>query len=410
MHLSSRPSCPTLTGAAYPQASNNKRVFRGMINQRLARLRQTAARLFPERHLYVRSGGEMRKFVLSSQRQMQFASVAAGAAVWCLVATGGTLWNVVAAGAEQSQAAFTKARYERLMAQRDAELNAAIAELRATEGGVTHLAKTVESRHAALAMVLADLQGVPAASATAPLRAAAGADPAIRVAAVQADQERLLTQAETLAKTRAERLRLAFRMAGLNPASFTPRPGAQGGPLVEARDPRALAAVLDVDQDFARRVQRASANLAEMRALSTAASRLPVHRPTDEGHRTSSFGVRYDPFTSRPAFHSGVDFGGGLMTPVEATAPGVVSFAGVRSGYGNTVEVDHGAGLKTRYAHLHRVNVRPGERVALGQRLGGMGNTGRSTGVHLHYEVWMNGRVQNPDRFLKVGDYVQHIR
>ena len=409
MHQSSRPSCPTLPRAAYPTPINNQRVFRGMINERLARLRQTAARLFPERHLYVRSGGEMRKFVLSTQKQVMLASAAAGVAVWSLAATGGAAFTLVRSGVEQSRVALTKAHYERELAAKEARLNAAVAELNATEGGVTQLAQTVESRHAALAMVLADLQGVPASKAAAPLRASASADPVVRVHAVRADQERLLTQAESLAKTRAERLRLAFRMAGLNPTAFTRRSAAQGGPLVEARDPRALAAVLDVDQDFARRIQRASVNLAEMRALTTAADRLPFHKPIDEGHRTSSFGVRYDPFTTRPAFHSGVDFGGGLMTPVEATAPGVVSFAGVRSGYGNTVEVDHGSGLKTRYAHLHRINVRPGQRVALGTRLGGMGNTGRSTGVHLHYEVWMNGRVQNPDRFLKVGDYVQQI-
>jgi murein DD-endopeptidase MepM/ murein hydrolase activator NlpD len=375
-----------------------------MINERLAQLRQTAARLFPERHLYVRSGGEMRKFVLSSQKQVMFASAAAGVAVWSLVATGGAAFTLVRSAAEESKVALTKAHYERQIAVREAQLNATVAELNEAEGDVTQLAQTVENRHNALAMVLADLQGAPAKT-----QKLASADPVVRVQAVRADQERLLAQAETLAKTRTERLRLAFRMAGLNPAAFTSRQGGQGGPLVEARDPRALAAVLDVDQDFARRVQRASANLAEMRALTTAADRLPFHKPTDAGHRTSSFGVRYDPFTTRPAFHSGVDFGGGLMTPIEATAPGVVSYAGVRSGYGNTVEVDHGSGLKTRYAHLHRINVQPGQRVALGTRLGGMGNTGRSTGVHLHYEVWMNGRVQNPDRFLKVGDYVQQI-
>jgi murein DD-endopeptidase MepM/ murein hydrolase activator NlpD len=375
-----------------------------MFIERLARLRQTALRLFPERHLYVRSGGEMRKFVLSSQRQVMFASTAAGVAVWSLAATGGAAFNFVDSSAEIAR---TKAYYESLMARRQAQLDATVAELNQAEGGVTQLAQTVESRHAALAMVLADLQGAPAKKER-PQRLAS-ADPVLRVQAVRADQERLLTQAETLAKTRAERLRIAFRMAGLNPSSFAAQQGGRGGPLVEARDPRALAAVLDVDQDFAKRVQRASVNLAEMRALSTAADRLPVHKPIDSGHRTSSFGVRYDPFTTRPAFHSGVDFSGGLMTAVASTAPGVVAYAGVRSGYGNTVEVDHGAGLKTRYAHLHRINVRPGERVALGQRLGGMGNTGRSTGVHLHYEVWMNGRVQNPDRFLKVGDYVQQI-
>ena len=95
------------------------------------------------------------------------------------------------------------------------------------------------------------------------------------------------------------------------------------------------------------------------------------------------------------------------MTPIHATAPGVVSFTGVRSGYGNTVELDHGRGFKTRYAHLAAISVSVGQHVAVGQRLGGMGSTGRSTGTHLHYEVWLNGRAMNPDRFLKAGDYVQ---
>lgn len=95
------------------------------------------------------------------------------------------------------------------------------------------------------------------------------------------------------------------------------------------------------------------------------------------------------------------------MTPVYATGPGVVAYTGVRNGYGQVVELDHGGGLKTRYAHLQTIAVRAGERVALGERLGGMGSTGRSTGTHLHYEVWLNGRPMNPDRFLKAGAYVK---
>ena len=95
------------------------------------------------------------------------------------------------------------------------------------------------------------------------------------------------------------------------------------------------------------------------------------------------------------------------MTPIHATAPGIVSFTGVRSGYGNTVEIDHGQGFKTRYAHMAVISVKVGQQVALGQRLGGMGSSGRSTGTHLHYEVWINGRAQNPDRFVKAGAYVQ---
>jgi murein DD-endopeptidase MepM/ murein hydrolase activator NlpD len=84
-----------------------------------------------------------------------------------------------------------------------------------------------------------------------------------------------------------------------------------------------------------------------------------------------------------------------------------VAFTGVRAGYGSTIEIDHGGGFKTRYAHLAGIAVAPGQKVGVGQRIGAMGSTGRSTGVHLHYEVWQNGRVQDPTRFLKAGDYVQ---
>jgi murein DD-endopeptidase MepM/ murein hydrolase activator NlpD len=373
-----------------------------MINKRLARLRQTAERLFPERHLYVRSGGEMRKFMLSSRRQLVLASAGTAFAAWSVFATGGIMVNSVQLALKDQAVARERVRAERLLADR----NAAMRELTQAEGGVNQLAETVESRHQALAMVLAELQGEKAPRPQ-PL-AAASTDPVVRVQSVRQDQERLLAQAEGLAEKRAERLRVAFRMAGLNPSTFANNAtGGRGGPLVEARDPKALAAILDVDEPFAQRIQRASHDLGEIRALSAAAEKLPFQKPTHVGYRTSNFGVRFDPFTSRPAFHAGVDFAGGLMTPVVSAGPGVVSFAGARSGYGNTVEVDHGHGLKTRYAHLHNIAVRSGQQVASGSRLGGMGTTGRSTGVHLHYEVWMNGRVQNPDRFLKAGQHVQ---
>jgi murein DD-endopeptidase MepM/ murein hydrolase activator NlpD len=222
------------------------------------------------------------------------------------------------------------------------------------------------------------------------------------------DQERLIDAAETFAKSRAERLRLAMRMAGLDAGSFTGRGGSSlGGPLIEAKDPRALAAVLDVDEDFAGRIQHAATDMSDMRKLSAASQKLPFYRPTNNPALSSSYGVRFDPFTHRPAFHSGLDFPGAFYTPIMATAPGVVSFTGVRSGYGNTVEVDHGNGFKTRYAHLQAASVRVGQRVAIGQRIAAMGSTGRSTGPHLHYEVWVNGRAQNPNRFLKAGEYVQ---
>jgi murein DD-endopeptidase MepM/ murein hydrolase activator NlpD len=270
----------------------------------------------------------------------------------------------------------------------------------------------MEKRHAALAMLLTDMKGQPgAAEALAPainraLAANPASSPVRRIEMVRVGQEQLLDAADTFAKSRADRVRLAFRMAGLTPSAFVDRGGALGGPLIESKDPRALAAVLDVDDNFAERIQRAARDVSDARALTEATQDMPLGRPITSPSQSSGFGVRYDPFTHHPAYHAGLDFPGGYATPIYSTGPGVVSYTGVRSGYGNVVEIDHGRGLKTRYAHLSSIAVRPGQRVGIGQRIAGMGSTGRSTGTHLHYEVWVNGRAQNPGRFLKAGQYV----
>ncbi len=380
---------------------------------RLARLRRSLEDLFPERHLYIRSRGEMRALVLTTRRQLTIAGCVAGAALWLGVGTAAMLVNAMSLSSSDQEVARTQAKYERWIADRQARLNSAVAQLNAANGSIDDLAARVEKRHAALALLLTDFKDDPgAAKALAPAlnKAAAipsDADPVHRVEMVRTSQERLIAAADSYAKGRAERLRLAFRLAGLSPDVFMPRGGALGGPLIEAKDPRALAAVLDVNESFAERIQHAAQNISEAKALDQAAAKLPLSKPTRAGERSSGFGVRLDPFTHRPAFHSGLDFAGGFMTPVLSTAPGVVSFTGVRSGYGNTVEIDHGHGFKTRYAHLAAIAVHPGQPVAVGQRVGAMGSTGRSTGVHLHYEVWVNGRAQNPDRFVRAGEYVQ---
>lgn len=380
---------------------------------RFARLRRWLDELFPERHIYVRSTGEMRGFVLTTRQQILAAGVVALCALWMGVATAGMLMDVFGATKTDRELARMQARSERLVADREARLNSAVAQLNAANGSVDGLAATVEKRHAALALLLTDLKGAPGVSqALAPTiqqatQAAPGASPLRRIALIQASQERLIDAADNFAKGRADRLRLAFRLAGLTPSSYLPKGGALGGPLIEAKDPRALAAVLDVDEAFAERIRHAATNLSEAGALADAAARLPFGKPTANTDKSSGFGVRFDPFTGRPAFHSGLDFGGGWGAPIYSTAPGVVSFTGVRSGYGNTIEIDHGGGFKTRYAHLSGIGVSVGQRVGVGQRIGALGSTGRSTGPHLHYEVWVNGRAQNPDRFVRAGEYVQ---
>ena len=115
---------------------------------------------------------------------------------------------------------------------------------------------------------------------------------------------------------------------------------------------------------------------------------------------SSGFGWRVDPILGRPALHSGIDIPGPLRSPVLAAAGGVVHFAGKAGGYGNMIEVDHGGGLVTRYAHLSRFLVRSGARVERGEDIAMMGSTGRSTGSHLHFEVRLNGRATGPLAWL----------
>ena len=126
----------------------------------------------------------------------------------------------------------------------------------------------------------------------------------------------------------------------------------------------------------------------------------PSREPIANSYITSGFGGRADPFGGGSAFHKGIDFHAAIGDPVLAVADGVVSYAGVRSGYGNVVEVDHGNGYVTRYAHNSRLLVRVGDLVRVGEQLAKAGSTGRSTGAHVHFEVWENGRVVNPRKFL----------
>jgi murein DD-endopeptidase MepM/ murein hydrolase activator NlpD len=131
---------------------------------------------------------------------------------------------------------------------------------------------------------------------------------------------------------------------------------------------------------------------------------LPFRRPLPgDDSTTSNFGPRSDPFTGQTAMHSGMDFRGETGTPVQAAGSGRVVIADVAGGYGNMVELDHGHGVTTRYAHLSAFQVSQGQIVAAGQIVGLLGSTGRSTGPHLHYEIRINGEAIDPARFLQNG-------
>jgi murein DD-endopeptidase MepM/ murein hydrolase activator NlpD len=137
---------------------------------------------------------------------------------------------------------------------------------------------------------------------------------------------------------------------------------------------------------------------------------LPLAAPLGQYQLESPFGGRVDPINHRQGFHPGVDLVAGFRSPVYSTAPGVVTFAGPRDTYGKFVEIDHGNGIVTHYAHLHRITVARGQKIGAHQEVGELGSTGRSTGPHLHYEVVVDGEPLDPEKFLEVGKSVVQVK
>lgn len=127
---------------------------------------------------------------------------------------------------------------------------------------------------------------------------------------------------------------------------------------------------------------------------------MPSGRPVTKGWISSTYGLRRDPFTGRSTSHHGVDFAAGLGADVVSVASGVVSYAGVKGGYGNQVEINHGNGYVTRYGHNQKILVNVGDRVDRGQVIAKMGATGRATGPHVHFEVMRNGKLVNPTEYI----------
>lgn len=132
-----------------------------------------------------------------------------------------------------------------------------------------------------------------------------------------------------------------------------------------------------------------------------ASNQRPTGMPLNTGYISSYYGKRIDPFDGHSEFHRGIDFAAPRGTPVHTVAEGVVTFAGVRSGYGKVIEIDHGNGYATRYAHNSKILVHVGQRVHVGQEIAVVGSTGRSTGPHSHFEVWYHGRSVNPLAYVR---------
>jgi len=346
------------------------------ISAMMDRLRRVIEARFPERHLYIRTDGGMRGVVLTTKRQVALAAGAGLLGLWTVTSLVATVMAMAAAPAPgQDPRALMRAMAERIEARQ--------ANLESLFSTVTCEAAPAPANAPA-----------PRPGLTFEPRAPAGI-----LKGVSVRQDKLVGRLENIADPCAERLKSAFRQAGVDPSRFIPPP-----------DPKTLtppsAVAAGPEEAFGIRLRALARSLGDMRTLEAAASRAPFARPTKTGAQSSGFGLRTDPFTGRLAPHPGLDFPAPRMTPVYATAEGVVDYAGPRGTYGNMVEIDHGHGLRTRFAHLAALSVQAGEHVDPRQQIGAIGSTGRSTGPHLHYEVWVDGQPKDPEAFLRAGDHV----
>lgn len=160
------------------------------------------------------------------------------------------------------------------------------------------------------------------------------------------------------------------------------------------------------DQAMEAQIARIDHSVERLHELTASIARLPLTMPLFGGYITSGFGPRVDPFTKKTAMHSGLDFAAKPATPIFATLPGRVTRAGDKGPYGLMVEIDHGNGFRTRYAHLATVGVKVGQKVRFQQQLGTIGSSGRSTGTHLHYEIWLDDKVIDPKKFIEYGQHI----
>lgn len=212
-------------------------------------------------------------------------------------------------------------------------------------------------------------------------------------------QTATLTDMEEKADSKARQIGGVLSDLGISVPKVSPAPpSATGGPYIPLKAPKGDTSA------FARQLYRINIANAQIDRYMRTLTNVPVRKPVVGSMDMSSpFGSRMDPFLRGPAIHSGIDLRGDTGDPVRATASGTVVTASWQGGYGNMVEIDHGNGLSTRYGHMSKIDVKVGQHVAIGQQVGRIGSTGRSTGPHLHYETRINDKAVDPQKFLRAG-------
>ncbi len=225
-----------------------------------------------------------------------------------------------------------------------------------------------------------------------------------RLEAIEDSQSDLVSRLAEQATESGDALKRTLSIAGLDVDRMLERLSrsddgtAVGGPLLPVDDSPGAQLV--------HKIATVDRRIDDFQRLQDLMQHLPLAAPLDEYRMTSGFGRRVDPFTKRLALHSGIDLASRRKASVMVTAPGTVTYVGWKGGYGKIVEVDHGLGIRTRYAHLSNIYVKRGQKLEFREKVGQIGSTGRSSGEHLHYEVVVDSRNQDPVNFMKAGQYV----
>lgn len=415
-----------------------------MITRVLEGTRELFEHIFPERQIYHRSHGEVRYISLSSRTQILASAVACALVLWVLYTSASVFLSGHLLSSQTQHAFASRMHFQRLVAEARAKEASTQALLESRTIAFSTAAGELEARLNTLKILLENSDqsvldtyleddsnledntissqlmisavaedNTPRQSRTQlaanTTHALADADPFARLNSLKEKSNQLLISAEEHTESRIEGLNAVLAMTGLNVDDIMAQDNRNiGGPLIALDENQLFGEALAMDQNFVRRVTRLTGRLAKTDQLQSIVLETPLGQPVLVPHRrTSGFGTRVDPITHRPAHHAGQDFGAYRLAPISATAGGTVTYAGWRSGYGRLVEIDHGLGFKTRYGHMAKILVKRGQTVKTGEQIGSMGSSGRSTGVHLHYEVWFKGKPYNPQNFLKAGLYVQ---
>lgn len=355
---------------------------------------------FPDREFFMRSEGQVRFIKISSRLQMIGAGIVAALLL---------VWLVSMIGMAVSQYLSTRDRLALL--EREAKVASSESRLNAYGDDIGKVADDLKRRQDFIEKMVGTLPEDVKAGETVSNSASEASKTVDKVSAalpeaaglakIEARQIAFVERLTRLADRRAASAANKIRQLGLNPrqmlASLDSR-AAQGGPL--------LRLATSGDGSLDPRFQRLGLSLARMEALERGLAGIPQVMPASLEFISSGFGYRADPFDGSAAMHAGLDFRGPIGASIYAAAAGRVSFVGVRQGYGNCVEIDHGNGLMTRYAHMSGFRSRVGQQVGAGQVIGLIGNTGRSTGPHLHFEVRINDRAVNPRPFLEAASRV----